>query len=173
MKTISFVILFILGTFCAVNAQKLTIKPDLKQKVETAAKNLTTGETNALDPVALNAQVVWSADHSQLAIVMKVNIESQWHIYAYVPKTKPYVTSQLKLDLPQGILPINTWVKPASTPYSDGIYTYKGENIFVQYCKVGQFKDNTYITCGLYYQTCDAYKCFPPNEKYKKLGLTP
>jgi hypothetical protein len=32
---------------------------------------------------------------------MKVSVEDEWHIYAYVPKTQPYITSELQLELPK------------------------------------------------------------------------
>ena len=152
-------------------AQPTKVLPTLNQKVEKAALNLSTNETNPMDPLSLNATIVWSEDKTQLAVVMKANLEDEWHIYAYVPKTQPYITSELQLELPKGIKAINDWEKPYSEPYDDGVYVYHGELIFVQYCSVGSYSNEAMITCGLYYQTCDLYKCFPPETKTKDLNL--
>ena len=66
-------------------SQKEMVLPGLKQKVESIKTNLKALECNELDPLSLNATIVWSDDKSQLAILMKANLLPGWHIYAYVP----------------------------------------------------------------------------------------
>lgn len=152
-------------------SQTTKILPSLKQKVEKTAMELATDETNPMDPVAVNAKLVWSEDKTQLAVIMKASIEDQWHIYAHVPETQPYIVSELLLELPKGINAIDDWELPHSSPYNDGIYIYEGALVFVQYCSVGKFDEQGKITSGLYYQTCDRYKCFPPETKTKDLSM--
>ncbi|GAA3617499.1 protein-disulfide reductase DsbD family protein [Flavivirga amylovorans] len=152
-------------------SQTAKVLPDLNKKVETASSELSTSPTNPVNPVSINATLVWSDDKSQLAIIQKVNIADEWHIYAYVPENQPYIASKLKLKLPGGIKTIGDWETPYSEPYGDGIYVYHGTLVFVQYCSVGNYTKAAEISCGLFYQTCDRYKCFPPKNKTKKLKL--
>ena len=152
-------------------AQKSTVLPGFKQNVEAFANKLEAFECNELDPLSLNASIVWSKDKSQLAIVMKANLLYGWHIYAYVPKTQPYITSELELELPKGITPIGDWIKPLDEAYDGGVYIYHGQLIFIQYCTVNSYNNGDTITSGLYYQTCDLNKCYPPETKSRVLKL--
>ena len=152
-------------------SQDSKVSPELMQKVKRASARLLIPEPNDMDPVTLNATLVWSADKSQLAVVMKVDVLTTWHIYAHVPRTQPYIASELELDLCKGVSPIGSWEKPSSKPYDEGIYVYDGELIFVQYCSVASSARSGKISCGLYYQTCDVNKCFPPQTKSKQLSL--
>lgn len=164
--------IFVLFLIVQLNwAQQKTIKPDLKKKVETVSSELSTSPTNPIDPVAVNATLIWSNDKSQVAVILKANIADEWHIYAFVPETQPYITSKLELDLPEGFKPIGDWEMPLSEPYGDDIYVYHGESVFVQYCTVSNYTKGSEIKCGLYYQTCDLRKCFPPQTKSKTLKL--
>jgi len=152
-------------------SQTPQVSPELKQKVQVAASKLTTTETHAMDPVAVNATLVWSADKTQVAVVMKGAIEVGWHIYAYVPETEPYIATDLRLELPKGVSALGDWVLPTSKPYENGIYVYEDEVLFVQYCTVDTTIGNVSIKSGLYYQTCDIHKCFPPTTKSIELKL--
>lgn len=147
------------------------IAKGLKDKVAIESEKLTTYATNELDPVSVNSKVVWSDNRKQLAVVVKATMLDGWHIYAYVPKTQPYISTKLELDLPKGITPIGDWEKPFSIPYDDGVYIYQDEVIFIRYCKVEKYDKNTEISSGLYYQTCDDYKCLTPETKTKNLKL--
>ncbi|MCK0131651.1 protein-disulfide reductase DsbD N-terminal domain-containing protein [Flavobacteriaceae bacterium F08102] len=152
-------------------AQSIEVSPELKQKIEKAGANLHLDKTHAMDPVAVNATLVWSDDKSQVAVVMKASVEIGWHIYAYVPETAPYITTELKLELPKGVTAIGEWKTPKSKPYDEGIYVYEDEVVFVQYCTVDAFANEAKITSGMYYQTCDIHKCFPPVTKSIDLPL--
>ena len=151
--------------------QDSKVLPELKAKIASVASELEILEPTKLDPVSLNGTIVWSADKSQLAIIMKANILETWHIYAYVPTTQPFIASELRLEIPEGITKIGEWEKPNFEPYQDGIYIYKGELIFVQYCLVDKEVGAHPISCGLYYQSCDPFKCFPPNSKTLDLKI--
>lgn len=169
IKTYSLYIIILVVQFSWTQTTK--VSPTLKQKVDKATTVLKTNETSPVDPVSINATLIWSSDKTQLAVVMKVSIQDQWHIYAYVPKTQPYITSELQLELPKGITKIGNWEKPYSEPYDDGVFVYHGDLVFVQYCSVGNFSNDAIITSGMYYQTCDLHKCFPPETKTKALKL--
>ncbi|WP_282135772.1 protein-disulfide reductase DsbD domain-containing protein [Seonamhaeicola maritimus] len=152
-------------------AQTTKVSEDLKKKVEAASSELFTSPTNPMDPVAVNSTLVWSDDKTQVAVILKANIADEWHIYAYVPETQPYIASKLELELPAGVKAMGEWEKPYSEPYGDDIYVYHGTPVFVQYCSVGEFTKGAEINCGLYYQTCDLRKCFPPQSKSKTFKL--
>lgn len=152
-------------------SQKPSILTEFKQKVEAFANKLEAFECNELDPLSLNAGIVWSDDKTQLAIVMKANLLHGWHIYAYVPKTQPYITTELELELPKGISTIGKWITPLDEAYNGGVYIYHGELVFIQYCSANNYNMDEVIKCGLYYQTCDLNKCYPPETKTRTLEL--
>lgn len=152
-------------------AQKKDIAQDLISKVEQVSNDIKVGAPNPMDPLALNATIVWSNDKSQLAVVIKATLLEGWHIYAYVPETQPYINTELRLELPKGISSIGDWEMPYNTPYEKGIYVYEETLVFVQYCTVNSFNEEAIISAGLYYQTCDQHKCFPPTTKTKRLSL--
>ncbi|WP_299671868.1 protein-disulfide reductase DsbD domain-containing protein [uncultured Polaribacter sp.] len=152
-------------------AQTEKVSSALKEKAENAGMEIVNKETNPMDPVSVGATLVWSEDKTQIAIVLKASIAFNWHIYAYVSDTQPYISTKLKLDLPEGISPIGEWKLPYSEPYDDGVYVYYGEPVFIQYCAINSAVKNSKISCGLYYQTCDRYKCFPPETKTKELEI--
>lgn len=152
-------------------AQSSKVSPQLKEKVAKVASELETFVPYQLDPLSLNATIVWAADRTQFAVVLKALVLDNWHIYAYVPPTQPFIATELKLDLPPGISTIGDWEKPAFNPYQDGIYVYKGELVFVQYCLAEDIGQENQVRAGLYYQSCDLHKCFLPREKIKDLKL--
>lgn len=145
-----------------------TIDESLVLMVAMAKQELNTPDPTRFDPVALNARLVWSEDKGQLAIVMKVNLLADWHIYASVSKKSPFIPTQIKLMLPgQGLTPLGEWEKPYEESYDEDANVYVGEELlFVRYYKVDKnvnFVDNA--RCGLYYQACDPFKCLPPRTK--------
>ena len=151
--------------------QQKDINLDLIEKVKKVSSELITPPSTPIDPVTVNTAFVWSKDKKQIAIVLKATIAEGWHIYEYVPKNQPYISSKLELKLPVALKTIGEWQKPFGEPYGDGIYVYQGSKIFVQYCLVDDYNKDLKIDCGLYYQACDLRKCFPPRTKSKILRL--
>lgn len=147
------------------------IQKDLVIKANETAKKMITDRPLVSDPVMFNAQLVWRDDKKQVAVVMKVDVHYDWHIYAIVPPTQPYITSKLILDLPTGVSPIGKWEKPSVYPSSDDIYVYKGELVFIHYLSVDETIRDGKLNCGIYYQTCDERQCLPPQSKTLKLSL--
>lgn len=171
MKKSIYITLILFFTIQLGWAQKTEILPDLKKKVEITSENMRAFECNELDPLSLNATLVWSNDKTQLAVIMKTNLLYGWHIYSYVPKSQPYVGTEFKLELPKGISKIGKLIKPLDEAYDDGVFIYNGQQVFVQYCSVKNFKKGDIIKSGLFYQTCDLNKCYPPETKTRKLVL--
>lgn len=147
------------------------VHKDLIRKAKDVAGKIVTGRPMESDPVMLNAQLVFSDDKEQAAVIIKVNIHYNWHIYAFVPPTQPYIASKMILDLPSGTTAIGDWEKPNAYPSSDGVYLYKGELVFIHYLTIEKSSANGKINCGLYYQTCDLRQCLPPTKKNKTLTI--
>ena len=62
-------------TFLVVFAgQSQEVSKELKQEVEKASILLESFQPTEIDPVSLNAVLVWSEDKTQLAVVMKANV---------------------------------------------------------------------------------------------------
>lgn len=170
MKRYLYILLFVLlsvNTVCF--AQEKSIAPALEAQVQKIAETMSVDQPLLRDPVALNAKIVWGKDRKQFAVVMKVRVLRDWHIYAHVPNTQPYIETELKVNLPKGVSGISDWQKPNAYPSSDGVFVYEGNLIFIKYFSAENITENTEITVGLYYQTCDLKQCLPPNTKMKKL----
>lgn len=141
------------------------------KKVEKAALALKVKDPIVSDPVSVDTQIIWNSNKTQAAVVVKAKILAGWHIYAYVPKTQPYIQYKMVLDLPKGVTALAEWTKPNSFPYEDNIFVYKGQIVFTRYFSVKDLGAGAKITAGLSYQTCDIRQCLPPNTKVKELKL--
>lgn len=151
-------------------SQNFTVQPKLKEEALQKVKLLQTDKTNDLNPVTFNAEIVWSEDKSQLAIILKTSINPGWHIYALVPDTEPYVATEAQFTVPEGFLKYNEIEVSRSKPYENGVYIYEDQAYFIQYCKVEK-PDKGIVNAGLYYQVCDARKCFPPVLLSKEISI--
>ena len=171
MNKLIFTFCLIVASVVVTFAQDNPIQADLKSKVKLALKNIASDPTDFRDPVSINLSMVWSEDRKQLALIMKVNIEPQWHIYAFVPPSEPYIETELRLDLPEGLKPIGDWELPQGQPYDGGVMLYKGNPVFIQYCSVDALPKNKEVEMGLRYQACDIHKCLIPTTKTKTLKL--
>ena len=148
-----------------------TAKDDLRIKAREAASGLNVQVPDLLAPVSLNASFVWSNDKKQLALIMKVEVLENWHIYAYVPPDQPYIVSELRVAAPEGLVPLEKWETPIPYPYGDGIFVYKGSLSFIRYFSVKKAMENKTVEIGLYYQTCNMSECLPPVLEMVKLTM--
>nr|WP_315242271.1 protein-disulfide reductase DsbD domain-containing protein [uncultured Flavobacterium sp.] len=168
IKKYSFILFLALAvkTFAQKQPDAVFIK-----KVEKAAVGLKVKDPAVSDPVSVDAQVVWNSSKTQAAVIVKAKILPGWHIYAYVPKSQPYIQYKMMLDLPKGLTPLVEWTKPNSFPYEDNIFVYRGQIVFTRYFSAKDLTSGAKITAGLSYQTCDIRQCLPPNTKVKELKL--
>ena len=147
------------------------VEDELRKKVEEAAAGLDVPAPDPFSPVSVKAGTVWSDDKKQLALIMKVEVLENWHIYALVPPDQPYIQSELRLLPPDGLTPLEKWETPVPYAYGDGIFVYKGSLLFIHYFSVKKTVDNKTLEAGLYYQTCDFNQCLPPELEMIKLAL--
>ena len=169
MKKIEFLIelVFFVG-FTTMNVYAQCIDESLELMVYVAGEELDVELPTQQDPVKLNATVVFSENKEQLAIVMKVNILSNWHIYSDVNSKSPFIPTRIEMEIPNdGLIPLREWEKPLAKKYDDNTQIYEGEDLlFIRYYKVGELlKFDTTWKCGLYYQACDPFKCHRPETK--------
>ncbi|WP_163407109.1 protein-disulfide reductase DsbD domain-containing protein [Flavobacterium ajazii] len=150
--------------------QDFTVQPKLKAEALEKVKSLKTEITNDLNPVEVNADVVWSEDKTQLAVVLKASINAGWHIYAFVPDTEPYVVTEVQFDVPEGFTKCKKVEYSRSKPYDNGVYIYEDQPYFIQYYKIDTINKGI-VNAGLYFQVCDARKCYPPVLKSKEITL--
>ncbi|QEM11361.1 protein-disulfide reductase DsbD domain-containing protein [Mucilaginibacter rubeus] len=117
------------------------------------------------DPVIVSAKLVDEANGKK-QVVVKADILQGWHIYAYVPKDSPFITTQPIIELPKGIT--NTeWQTSAGVPFTggEGMFVWEDKATFKTEISTASLKPGMVIKCGLYYQVCDNNKCFPPKRK--------
>lgn len=141
--------------------------------IEKAIKELTVAEPSYIDPVAIAAKLVKLENKNEFAVIIKANILNSWHIYAFAAKTTPYITTEVILDLPENSTAVGDWKGPAPLMFEEGVFIYEGNIDFVHYVKLNEnLSNDAVISCGLYYQTCDSQKCFPPQKKIIELKLS-
>lgn len=167
---IFYIFFFILLTIQHGFAQE-KVNDDLRKKAREVAKELTVSIPDMQSPVSLNASIVWSEDKKQLAVIMKVEVLDNWHLYAFVPQDQPYIQTELRLTPPDGLKPLEVWETPALYPYQDGIFIYKGSLLFIRYFSVAKHAEHKTVEVGLYYQTCNISECLPPELEMIKLSL--
>ena len=151
-------------------SQDFKVQPKLKEEALRKVELLKTDVTNDLNPVTVNAEIVWSEDKSQMAIILKASINPGWHTYALVPDTEPYVATEAQFAVPEGFAKHSEIEASPSKPYDNGVYIYEDECYFIQYCKAPQAAKGT-VSAGVYYQVCDVHKCFPPALLSKEITI--
>lgn len=124
--------------------------------------------TDDKNPVAIEAAVENLPDGSK-CIAVRVKVHMNYHIYAKVATVDPYITTELKIELPQGYQKIGELQRPSFKALNDaGTTIYEGDVVFKQVIKgSGSGKAN----CTMTYQCCDNHICFPPVEKKMVLDL--
>ncbi|AUP80514.1 protein-disulfide reductase DsbD family protein [Flavivirga eckloniae] len=155
-------------TLALTNVGAQTIDESLELMVSVAKQDLETPSPTRFDPLQLNGAIVWSENKKQLAVVMKVELLTDWHIYASVTKKSAFIATKIKTKFPEkGLVPLTDWEKPNEEAYNKSSSVYIGDQLFfIRYYKVDQtFNASTSLKCGLYYQACDPFKCMPPKTK--------
>jgi hypothetical protein len=124
-------------------------------------------EPTLSDPVSVSARVTYGADKKTALLVIDAAILKGWHIYAYLPKDSPFISTETILELPQGATIQKDWETSAASPYpgNEGIFVFEGKATFKIALNVAAVKPGAVIRCGLFYQTCDENKCLQPSRK--------
>lgn len=157
MKLIFIVFLF--------SAAGVSAQSTLDVRIAEMAKHMTCPAPYEEDPVTLNVKTVVEGD--SIGIIMKVAMAPGWHIYAYVPKTQPYIAIDQILELPEKVKAIGEWRKtePEGSVDDPGVLMYEDEAVFVRRAVRAKGQGTGVIKAGLYYQTCNSRQCLPPQEK--------
>lgn len=151
-----FIILLLSGLFA--NGQSA-----LDHKVAKAIATMECAVPTERDPVTLKATLVSDGDSS--AVIVKVVMAPEWHIYQYVPPNSPYVQLENMLSLPKGLVTVGKWQfsEPIRYVNDHTVLIHEEKAWFVQKI-VGRVEKGSIINTGLYYQTCDHRQCLPPVE---------
>ncbi|MFC0515298.1 protein-disulfide reductase DsbD domain-containing protein [Mucilaginibacter angelicae] len=147
-------------------------------KNETAALKQVAPEVNKMaaiptlaDPVAVTAKFVDGAAGKK-TVEVDAAILKGWHIYAYVPKDSPFITTQAIVELPEGVQS-SEWQSSAGVPFTggEGMFVWEDKATFKTEIDASALKPGMVIKCGLFYQVCDNNKCFPPKRKIVELQV--
>ncbi len=134
------------------------------QQIQQQAAALKCPEPSQHAPVTVNATVVAMAD--SLAVIIKTELLSGWHIYAYVPENQPYIQLDPILEAPATLRKAGGWSKsaPMASVNDPGVLIYEDSALFIQkFARTDQTPGK--IKAGLYFQCCDIKQCLPPDEK--------
>ena len=146
-----------------------------KFKQQIAA--LSVAEPSMSAPVSM-ASAVFPAQlraGQRAVVVIKVKILPGWHIYAYVPPSKPYIVTRKRLDLPSALQAEGDWQNPPARPYAldSTLFVWEGEQVFTREIEVARgAAGKQTLSAGLIYQTCNRKVCLPPAKKIDRLMLT-
>ncbi|MEG2340693.1 MAG: protein-disulfide reductase DsbD family protein [Odoribacter sp.] len=114
------------------------------------------------DPVQLSVSLSDAVDGKR-EVVIRINIHPGYHIYAYVAKSDPYITTSVEVNLPEGYEKVGKLQSPAFKTFNaKGTTIYEKEVVFRQQVK-GQGIGG--ISCKVGYQCCDNHICMPSSEK--------
>lgn len=166
---LAFIIVFSLISSLTFSQNQLVDR--FEQIVNEASNELGTDKPDMPDPVKVNAAVVWNKTKDKIAVVVKASILYGWHIYAFVPKTAPYLKSKLILEIPDHVVPISDWQEPVTFLMENNVYIYQGDIVFIRYFSINKKTKGDEIKTGLFYQTCDLKQCLPPQSKTIQLSL--
>ena len=160
-------------------AQQISVKDSLKgpsvifrSEVEKIVGSLMTPDDEY--PISINSVLVKDTNSNFMAVVIKANIATGWHMYSSVPVTHHYIVTELTLDLPIGVEKIGEWLKPLSkeSTKEKGVYIYENQAVFIHYLKTKEAVNmESSIKAGIDYQCCDSSMCNPPQTKLFKLSI--
>lgn len=153
------------GYLWLVNSQEAGVPGNdysvLDAKTETPAPAIK-GETDQRNPVLIEGALNDAGDGCK-ELVIRVKIHPGYHIYAKVSDKDPFINTEFKLELPNGLSKDGDMKLPAAKLLDKGGTTvYEGECIFRQRLignGVGKMR------CTVSYQCCDNTICMPPTEK--------
>lgn len=160
---------FMVNTFGKIAGPAALTEP-LKSTKEVFSGAL---EPTTDDPVVVSAKLEYGTDKSSANLIINASILKGWHTYAYVPKDSPFIITETKLELPEGVTADKDWQITAAVPYAgyDGVYIFEDKVTFKVRLNCADLKPGSTIKCGLFYQTCDATKCYPPTEKTVEIKI--
>ena len=121
-----------------------------------------TAATDDRNPVVVSADIEHLSG-GRRQIVVKIKIHPGYHIYARVAKSDPFIATEVKIDLPEGIEPVGELQRPAGRVYNQaGTMVYEKEAVFRQEI-TGEAEAD--LVCHVCYQCCDDTICMTPTEK--------
>lgn len=121
-----------------------------------------TAATDDRNPVVISADIEHLSGNRR-QIVIKIKIHPGYHIYARVAKSDPFIATEVKIDLPEGIEPVGELQRSAGRVYNQaGTMVYEKEAIFRQEI-TGEAEVD--LVCHVCYQYCDDTICMTPTEK--------
>lgn len=133
-----------------------------QKRVDSNSNASTGNKTSDSDPVMASVKLRKNSNNRGRELVVSFKIHPGYHIYANVAGDDPYIKTDIKFDLPEG-LKIGDWTASQPTQFGTTgttIYEDKAEYVFPI---IG---DSTGpIKCVVSYQVCDNHICMPPAQK--------
>lgn len=123
--------------------------------------------TDRENPVASKAELVINPDGTR-DIVITLSIHPGFHLYANVDEADPFIPTEIKLTLPEGVKAEGPMSYPSVTPSKNATTYYKGLCRFIQ--RISGTSDSEAI-CELNYQSCDNSVCLRPVSTTLKINL--
>lgn len=145
------------------------VGPDEKTSVRPDAAPTDTPQaaTDRQNPVAAKAELVRNPDGTR-DIVITLNIHPGFHLYANVDESDPFIPTEIKLTLPDGVKADGPMSYPAVDPSKNATTYYKGLCRFIQ--RISGDSDSNAV-CELTYQCCDNSVCMRPVNTTLNINL--
>ncbi len=145
------------------------VGPDEKTSVRPDAAPTDTPQaaTDRQNPVAAKAELVRNPDGTR-DIVITLNIHPGFHLYANVDESDPFIPTEIKLTLPDGVKADGPMSYPAVDPSKNATTYYKGLCRFIQ--RISGDSDSNAV-CELTYQSCDNSVCMRPVNTTLNINL--
>lgn len=149
------------GASAAGPDEKTSVRPD------AAPTDTPQAATDRQNPVAAKAELVRNPDGTR-DIVITLNIHPGFHLYANVDESDPFIPTEIKLTLPDGVKADGPMSYPAVDPSKNATTYYKGLCRFIQ--RITGDSDSDAV-CELTYQCCDNSVCMRPVNTTLKINL--
>lgn len=149
------------STSAAGPDEKTSVRPD------AAPTDTPQAATDRQNPVAAKAELVKNPDGTR-DIVITLNIHPGFHLYANVDESDPFIPTEIKLTLPDGVKADGPMSYPAVDPSKNATTYYKGLCRFIQ--RITGDSDSDAV-CELTYQCCDNSVCMRPVNTTLNINL--
>lgn len=123
-------------------------------------------ESIGAGPVSVSARVTPSSARPGDIVTVTVTLQHAegWHSYARVPRSSPYVTNRVELELPPELVPVGRWELPAGAPLAGeaGVLALEGRAVYRRHVRVAAgASGEADLLARVTFMTCDDMSCLP------------
>ena len=100
----------------------------------------------------------------RVRLVIKSKIQKGWHLYAYVPKSAPYIQTRVATSELSNLKAVGKWQQAVGHPSRDdpSVLIWEDEVVMWRDFEFSKENQDVRLKLDVRYQACDASRCLPP-----------